>query len=295
MNVHIIANPVAGGGRGKSTAEALSRALADTVASVALSLTTCRGDAEKMAQASEADCLVAVGGDGTVNEVVNGMAGGPAMLGILPVGTANVVGRELRLPFDPEGAALLIAAGHTRAMDVGLHAGRRFMLGAGAGLDAAVVAEVAAQRGHKSSLMKWVLPAAKTVLRYRFPLIRVTVDDRVISESAQYAIVGNCRYSAGAFPATPNAVVDDGLLDVCLFHGLSIPRILALLGRVWRPGFINGPGITYVQGSSITLEPLEHPVLLQVDGDPAGELPAEFSLLPRAINVVTPFIPSPQA
>ncbi|MBI3118689.1 MAG: hypothetical protein HYZ00_08395, partial [Candidatus Hydrogenedentes bacterium] len=223
------------------------------------------------------------------------MRAGEAVLGILPVGTANVVGRELRLPFDARGAAQLIAAGHTRPMDVGLHLGRRFLLGAGAGLDAAVTAAVMARRGQRSSLWRWVAPAVKTVLTYEYPRIRAIVDGNLVSEAAQYAIAGNCRYSAGIFPATPRAAIDDGLLDVCLLHDLSVPRIITLLGKVWRPSFVEGAGVIYLQGRHVRLEAVDAPVPLQVDGDPAGELPAEFEVSPRAVRVVTAFCGSADA
>lgn len=290
MNVQIIANPVAGGGRGETMALALRDALTAGGAEVHLCLTGKRGDAETLARMGRADCLVAVGGDGTVNEVVNGMPTGGATLGMLPVGTANVVGRELGLPFDVKGAAPMILAQRTRPMDVGLHGGRRFLLGAGAGLDAAVTREVMARRGKKSSMWRWVAPTVKTVLQYGYPKIRVSVDGKMISESAEYAIVGNCRYSAGLFPATPHARIDDGLLDVCLLHRLSVLRVAQLLGTVWWPGFTEHPEVAYVQGKEVMFEPVADPVPLQVDGDPAGELPAAFGILPRAIHVVVPGI-----
>jgi YegS/Rv2252/BmrU family lipid kinase len=289
MRVHIIANPVSGGGRGERLAEALRVALDHLGVAAELERTTGAGHARQAAQRTDADCVAVVGGDGTVNEVLNGLADHGVTMAILPSGTANVVARELRIPRDAAVVAQCIAERRSRPLDVGLCGERRFLLGAGAGLDAAVVREVSARRGARSSLLKWVGPSIATILRYGFPPIRATVDGAVVSESAQYAIVGNCRYSAGVFPITPKALPDDGLLDVCLLHGLTPLRLLGLLASVWRPGFVDRKDVIYLQGRDVVFEPAgEEPAPLQVDGDPAGELPAHFGILPRAVRIVTP-------
>ena len=289
--VHIIANPVAGGGRGRIEAGALRAALERRGFDVTLFETARAGDARTEAGRSDAPVLAVVGGDGTLNEVLNGLPeGSPTALAICPVGTANVVARELGMRSNPEFAATAIAAGNTLSMDVGLHGERRFLLGAGAGLDAAVTKAVQESRGKRSSLLKWAWPAVKVVLRYTYPKIRVRVDGAVIAEQAGYVIVANCRYSAGVFPATPKADTSDGLLDVCAFTGLSLPRLVWLVLNVWRPTYIEQPWISYRQGREIRLEPAdgEAPAFLQVDGDPAGAIPATFAVTSWRVTMVVP-------
>lgn len=291
IRVHIIANPVAGGGRGRLKARALCEALEQRGVEVTLFETSQSGDARLEAGRSQAPVLAVVGGDGTLNEVLNGLpAGSPVALAICPVGTANVVARELRMSANPRRSAAAIVAGQTVAMDIGLRGDRRFLLGAGAGLDAAVTSAVQEGRGRKSSLLKWVVPAVRVVLRYSYPKIAVTVDGEVIADGAGYVIVANCRNSAGVFPATPQARVSDGLLDVCAFTELSLPRLAWLLLNVWRPTYINKPWITYRQGRSIRLEPAAgaETALLQIDGDPAGSIPADFSLAPWRVQMIVP-------
>jgi len=289
--VHIVANPVAGGGRGRAQAGALLEALTRRGIDATLYCTEKAGDGRAEAGRCAAPVLAVVGGDGTLNEVINGLPEEPpCALAILPVGTANVVARELGMRPDPEFTAEAIAAGRTVAMDVGLHRGQRFLLGAGAGLDAAVAAAVHAGRGSKSSLLKWVGPAIGTALRYRYPQIRVTVDGDLVAEDGGYVIVGNCRYSAGIFPATPHARIDDGELDVCVMRGLHWGRLLWLVARVWNPSFTDASWITYVQGTHITLEAADpaFPVPMQIDGDPAGILPGEFTLTGWPVRMVCP-------
>lgn len=216
MDVRIIANPVAGGGRGQRMAEALLQALRRRGASTELFVTRGRGDASRFAAQAGAHCVVSIGGDGTAHEVVNGLKGQQTPLAILAVGTANVVARQFKLPMS-RGRRRPRHGGKTVQMDLGLRNGERFILGAGAGLDAAIVAKVEGGRC-TSSLLRWVGPSISTILTYRYPKIRAIVDGVVVSETAEYAIVGNCVMSAAVFPATPHARTDDGLLDVCLLR-----------------------------------------------------------------------------
>ncbi|MEK7794838.1 MAG: diacylglycerol kinase family protein [Candidatus Hydrogenedentota bacterium] len=287
MNVRIIANPIAGGGKSRLAAEELRAYLTEHVDSVELRFTERKGDAEAFAGESGADVVVSVGGDGSANEVVNGMRGTSAALAILPMGTANVVARELKLPKRAIALGELIVSGQYRWMDVGMHAGRRFLLGAGAGLDAAIVSRVMANRAKKSSLWRWVWPTISTCFTYGFPKMQVHVDGELVSDEGQYALVGNCRFSAGVFRATPRAKIDDGLLDVCILRKLNWVKLMrhALLAPTNR--FLRHPDVLYFQGKRVEFLPNDSEIpLLQVDGDPAGWIPATFSIEPRAVRVV---------
>lgn len=288
--IRVIANPVSGGGRARALADALRRELERQGQVVELLFTAKPGDAPVFAAREGADCVVAVGGDGTANEVANGLAASQARLAILPVGAANVVARELGLPRSPAGLAALIAAGSTRTMDVGLFGERRFLLGAGAGLDAAVAEAVHHNRaGKKVRISSYVLPALRTIASYAYPKVRVTVDGEMLCEDGQYVVVGNCRRSAGIFAVTPEARIDDGLLDVCVLRNLTWTHLARLLAAVCRPGFARRKDVLYRQGKSVELFPAAgERVPLQVDGDPAGTLPATFRIVPRALEVVAP-------
>jgi diacylglycerol kinase family enzyme len=269
----------------------LASALEQRGLDVSLFETARCGDARGEAGRCDAAIIAVVGGDGTLNEVLNGLPERcAASVAICPVGTANVVARELGMRSAPDVVADAIVAGCVRPMDIGLQGERRFLLGAGAGLDAAVTKAVQESRGRKSSLLKWALPAIRVVFAYTYPGIRVTVDGEVIAEGASYVIIGNCRFSAGVFPATPRADTADGLLDVCAFSSLSIPRLLWLVLNVWRPTFVNRHWIAYRQGREIRLDPCagEAHAFLQIDGDPAGAIPASFSVADWQINMIVP-------
>ncbi|MBX3178401.1 MAG: hypothetical protein KF886_13655 [Candidatus Hydrogenedentes bacterium] len=290
QTVQIIANPVAGGGRGATLARALEDCLRAGGYEVTRFETLKAGDARGEAARARAECVAVVGGDGTLNEVLNGLPEGTgARLAIVPAGTANVVARELGMRPDAARAARAIAGGNTISMDVGQANGRRFLLGAGAGLDAAVVRGVHEARGMRSSVLRWFGPGWRVVGAARFPGIAVEVDGEPLASEANYVVIGNCRYSAGIFPATPHARVDDGLLDICAFSGLTRARLAWLALNVWWPGYTDRPWIACRQGRVVALRPAsEEPVDFQIDGDPAGILPARVELAGWSLRMVVP-------
>ena len=156
-------------------------------------------------------------------------------------------------------------------------------------LDAAIVAKVEGGRKRTSSLLRWVGPSISTILSYRYPKIRAIVDGQVVSETAEYAIVGNCVMSAAVFPATPLAKTDDGLLDVCLLHELGAWKCASLALSVFSPKFIERTDVVYAQGRRVRLEPAgQEAPPLQIDGDPAGHAPADFAVEPAALRLVVP-------
>ena len=289
-NVRVIANPVAGAGRGRVVAEELCRALEARGHEVEFLATSKRGDASAFAAPSGADYIVAVGGDGTANEVANGMVASPAAMAIAPVGAANAVAQELGAPRTPDRLVDLITEGATRTMDVGLCGQRRFLLCAGAGLDAAVVKAVHEKRGNrKVRVSSYVMPAARIILAHNLPKIRVAVDGKLIAEDGEYVMVGNCRKASGVFSSTPDARIDDGLLDVCVLRDFSLVHTLTMLAAVLRPGFASRKDVRYCQGRTVELAPAgRETVHLQLDGDPAGTIPATLAILPQTLRVVAP-------
>jgi diacylglycerol kinase (ATP) len=291
MRISIVANPIAGGGKGRIRAEALRAALASRGHETELLVTQAAGDARRFAEeraGAGLDCIVSVGGDGTANEVVNGLGDSTTPYTVLPVGTANVVARQFGIPAKPAAVAEMLERNRVQEMDLGMARGEKFLLGAGAGLDAAITAKVKSRRGRTSSMWIWVRPSIETILSYRYPKIRVTVDGKVVSEDAHYAIVGNCIYSAGLFPSTPHASTDDGLLDVCLIHDITPVKCMSLACHVWSPSFTRRRDVLYCQGRDVRFEAEDEAAPLQIDGDPAGHVPVAFSLLPKAARIITP-------
>ena len=292
MKVQIIANPIAGGGRGIKMAAKMEEALRGRVEELDVFITQKAGDAREKAATTETDCFISVGGDGTANEVLNGMgeSGSTARLALLPLGTANVVAKQLKIPKKADVIADWVVDGHEFVCDAGVCNGQRFMLGCGAGVDSFLVEAMHARRGKKSGLIKWVIPTITTVLTFKAPKVRVIADDELITESGEYVIIGNVRNSAAIFPITPLAKMDDGLIDVTVIKKFGVLRCLLLLAAVFRPGFEKRKDLIYRQVKKIRLESADgRHTPLQIDGDPGGELPADISIEHHAVRIVTKF------
>ncbi len=286
MMVRIIVNPVAGKGKSLSSANRLADYLRAQGAEVDLEYTRQKGDAERFAAKPRADCVVSVGGDGTANEVANGVALSNAPMAILPVGTANAVAREIRSPVDPVLLGNLILNRSVKRIDAGKIQGRRFLLCAGAGPDAAVVHRVHAHRGNRMGLAAYFLPTLPTLLRYPYPRFQVTMDDGSVIEHVEYAVAANCRFSAGVFPVASEARIDDGLLDVVLFRDLSLVRMAYYAAMSYWKSMAKQKGVLYCKARKVRFDAPKETVHFQVDGDPAGFLPVVLEIESSGVEII---------
>jgi diacylglycerol kinase (ATP) len=291
----LIFNPYA---QGQKAAAFRSR-LASLYPNCVVRLTRAPGEARHLAAQAVRDgfaTIIAAGGDGTANEVVNGMADVPqglasARLGIVPLGTINVFARELGMPRNLAGAARMLTAGREMGIDLGraeFMAGgqgqcRHFLQLAGAGLDARAVELVNWELKKKTGPVAYAVAALKA-MRENQPVITV---EGAGSLSGQLVLLGNGRYYGGSFEVFPGASLRDGLLDVCV-----LPTITA-----WRPvqcalGLATGRvhrfwESQHFRSSTVTLRSSSR-VGLQLDGEYAGELPVTFSMRSQALRVIVP-------
>lgn len=257
------------------------------------------GDARALAAQAVRDgftTIVAAGGDGTANEVVNGIAGVPggltvARLGILPLGTINVFARELALPRKLPLAARAILAGQESAIDLGQaefegdgrSEHRYFLQLAGAGLDSRAVELVDWQLKKKIGPLAYIL-AGLRALNEKQPRIKPEPSDLAPGE---LILLGNGRLYGGDFEVFPRASLRDGLLDVCL-----LPRVTTLGILRVALGIITGrlhrfSQARHFQTNKVRLSSPER-VVVQLDGENAGLLPATFTVLPKALRVIVP-------
>lgn len=290
----VVYNPVAGSRRRRRRRyEAVLARLRAADCEITVRETTHRGDAEAFAAGlSREDCdlLVVAGGDGTINEVVNGLganrAGGAALpLGIIPLGTANVLAVEIGLRLSPAAVAGALLAGEARPISLGEANGRRFLLMAGAGFDAHVVA------GVDGGLKRWLGKGAyvwETLRQFRlypFPRFRVAIDGE--DTVACSVIAANARHYGGRFVIADGAALEAPSLEVCLFDRAGRwPAMLyaaaLMLGLLPRLG-----SVRYLRCRQLSISgPAEDPV--QGDGDIVASLPARIRVLPDALSLVFP-------
>jgi YegS/Rv2252/BmrU family lipid kinase len=166
--------------------------------------------------------VVAAGGDGTVNEVINGLAGTKTALAALPIGTVNVWVRELGLPLQPRAAAEALLNAQIRTIDLGRAGERYFLLMCGVGFDAAVTAEVRADEKRRFGALAYLMRAANLAGRFHGTPARITLDGRAVRGRMLMIVLGNSQLYGGVVKITARASLDDGLLDVCIIKGNSL-------------------------------------------------------------------------
>jgi YegS/Rv2252/BmrU family lipid kinase len=233
---------------------------------------------------SGASAAFACGGDGTVNEVVNGLAGSSCALGVLRGGMGDVFAKEVGIPKQVERALALQLAGDRRRFDLGKAGERYFLLMAGIGFDAEVVRRVpdgAKQRLGSASYALW---ATRLLAAYRAKLVRLSVDGDAREAELFWALLGNTRSYGGIIDITSEALVDDGLLDAYVFAGRGVTweALTALKLVLKRQAGAKGVEFHRVRELSVETAGLA----VQADGEYLGETPMRFTVEPAALDVL---------
>jgi YegS/Rv2252/BmrU family lipid kinase len=293
----LIANPNAGRG-GRTRAQELERFRALLEArglETELALTRAPEDATRLAHEAVARGqreIVVSGGDGTINEALQSIVGTNARLGILPAGTANVLARELKLPFDAERAAAAIARGATRKVFAGLafdettSARRYFLLMAGVGLDASIVQRVRPRLKRRVGEAAFWVSGLSHLASWEPVPFHVEVDGEKFP--ATFAAVGRAAHYGGELSITPRARLDAPEFEVCLINSRSRLRYLQLLAGAMRAEGIKGDrrGVRYLRASRVRAA--GDGVLVQADGELIGELPMTFEIVAAPVELIAP-------
>lgn len=299
MELLVVANPVSGGGRAGRTARALTERFDGRPVRAELMLTRHAGHAaERLRGGPLPDRIVAVGGDGTVNEIVNGLldrddrAALPP-IAVVPTGTANVLARELGLPHDLIRAARLAERGRTMPLDVGdarLDDGARrlFVCMAGVGFDGLVTRLVAERRTGTQGFAAYAAPIRRAIREYRPPELRVAIDDGA-PIAAGWLLASLVRNYGGLFTLADGARPGSGRFQVLALGDARRRRLVRLAVAGLLGGASGVRGVAAGSGRSLRIESAaEGEVDIQVDGDRIGTTPLSIELLAGAIRVVVP-------
>lgn len=296
MRICVIFNPAAKGDK----ARRLRRQLAAISSQAALKQTTCAGDAQRLAAEAVREgfeVIVAAGGDGTVNEVLNGLADAPdglkqARLGVLPLGTVNVLAQELGLPLAAEPAWETILRGRELRIDLpwvewtgdGSPQRRYFAQLAGAGLDARAVELVSWSLKKKIGKFAYIWAGLQTLSRRAPPIV---VSDGQTSLSCELVLFGNGQLYAGPYRLFPEASSRDGLLDATVFPRLGWGTLFRCGPRLFLckrlPAGVTRP----LRAAQFTLTS-EGRMPFELDGELVGHLPATFGVHPGALRAIVP-------
>jgi len=249
------------------------------------------GDATRLAREAVEqglDLVCAIGGDGTVNETINGLAGAEVPLAIVPTGTVNVLAMELGIPLEPPDAVKLLEVGTVSWIDLGLAGDRYFGLMAGVGMDAAVVASLNPVLKKAFKEAAFAVQGFANYLTKEEPLIRVTTAERTVE--GYFAVFGNSSNYGGGFGITPLADMRDGLLDVCVLKDKSFLSTIWYWSAALINAHIKHPKVEYFRTEAAEIVTVEEgkEVLVQTDGEVAGKLPITCRVVPRSLRVVVP-------
>ena len=290
----LISNPKTGRyGSRRRPVEELARQLESLGVKTDLRLTQRAGDATEIAARAarngSSDVIVA-GGDGTINEAIQGLAGTKARLAIIPRGTANVLARELGLPIDDEQALKIAVQGKTREIYLGLaidettQVSRHFVLMAGIGLDASVVRRV--QPSLKKRIGKgafWISGLSHLLTWNPRPFTLQINGDKYTSS---FAAIGKAARYGGDLAITPGARLDKPEFEVCIIQTMSRLRYLHLLSYAMRNGMPrNSPEVRFVNAVTVRAQ---GDAQVQIDGELIGHLPMRFEIAPQSLQVIVP-------
>lgn len=286
----IIYNPTAGQRRRRRLAACIAR-LEALGCRIDLRPSRCPGDAEAIAAGltpADGDVVAAAGGDGTINEVVNGLCAArdpiPA-LAIIPLGTANVLAAEIGLSGKPEAVARAVAFGPARKIHLGRVNGRHFVMMAGIGFDAHVVEHVSLMLKRGIGRLAYLAAVLGHALSYPFPVCTATIDGR--DYRARTVLVCNGRFYGGPFAAVPQASLGLAKLHVCLLREGGWRQVLRYGAALLAGRLSTLPDVTILAADSLTVSgPEGAPV--QGDGDIIAHLPARFCVSDRTIDLVMP-------
>jgi len=296
VSICIIFNPTARGEK----ANKFRKSLEAVKGQFALKPTDSAGAARRLAAEAVAEgytTIVAAGGDGTLNEVLNGIGDVPGgfaavRLGVLPLGTINVFARELRIPTKVEQVWSILETAHEVSLDIGCAEfktqrgteKRLFLQLAGAGLDARSVELVSWELKKKIGPGAYIVAGLQALSARQ---ARITISNGAQEFTGELILVGNGRLYGGNYPIFHKSDLQDGILDAVVLERVNWQRLPSLawdflLGRLFKEGCT-----AYLQGSDLTLRS-DSRAALQLDGEFAGELPARFSVLRKSLRVIAP-------
>jgi diacylglycerol kinase (ATP) len=242
------------------------------------------------------DAVFVVGGDGTINEIVNGLAGSAVVLGVLPAGTGNAWAKELGLPTrSPRHLLPLVDSvralvpGVVRRIDIGKANGRYFLQWTGLGLDSEVTyaMEPRTRRQRRLGAVGYIIAGLATAANLVGTRTRIWIDGKQMYRRAILIVISNSQLYGGVVRIATDARLNDGLLDVDMFSGTGFGSALRTTLGVITGLHVRDPRHSFYRGCIIRVE-TDKPMAVHVDGEPFGTTPLECEVIPRALSVLIP-------
>ncbi|MGL4738971.1 MAG: diacylglycerol/lipid kinase family protein [Cellulosilyticaceae bacterium] len=287
-----IVNPVAGKGEGMAYIEAIKPLLEERV-DYCIEITTKEGHATEIARAytQREECIVyAVGGDGTINEVVNGMVGSSSALAIVPAGSGNDFIRTIYPKYQGNDLIKRLLEGKAEAIDLVQINDRYFLNIASVGIDAEVVFNATQFKKMKyiKGDMAYIISIFKTLLNHKSRKLRVSIDGKVAcDEKILLATIANGKFYGGGIPIAPDAMVNDARADIYLVEDLSLLKILCVLPKLFKAKHHDIKEVRIYRAGEVMIES-EQSFRLNVDGEIVTTNQVAMKVVPQALQVVMP-------
>lgn len=292
MSVAIIANPLAGRGRGQKAARLVEELLAARNADFQLLYTEYAGHAIELARTASAKhhVVAALGGDGTIREVLAGAWQSSAAIGIIPGGTGNDYARGLGIPRQVGPAVQILLEGHTGLFDVGMESDRVFGQMACIGFPVDVLHHVNNNRdGFWKGSAAFLAGVVATIRNLRAYPVRITIDGKVLEKNVIAVSAMNMPYAGGGMKFTPDARHDSGCFQVLIIETITKMDLAVTLPKIYSGRHITHPAVSILTGRDVKIDGATLPIML--DGDIFPSRPLQVKIIPQATRLLIPKAP----
>jgi lipid kinase YegS len=236
------------------------------------------------------DAVIAAGGDGIINEVVNGLDGSDVPLGIIPLGTANDFARQVGIPDDPDHAMDVVLRRAPRTIDTAELNGRRFLNVSSGGVAAEATAETPAEAKEQLGPLAYLITGMRKLADLAPRAARITAPGVDLQSEFLFFAVGNARITGGGTRITPRALVTDGLLDLCIIEAMPRGDFAKLLLRIKKGEHLGEERVRYFQVPSVTIA-ADCPVTVNVDGESSEATTLSYRVRPSDLRIHVPHLP----
>jgi len=282
-----IINPVAGKGATKKMIPIINKQFKDL--EMDMKISKCVGDATKIAKEN---CvfytdIISVGGDGTLTEVIDGLKGYNGNLGVLPAGTGNDFSRALALPKSIEGCLEVIINGKNKKVDVLKANNHRFINVASFGIDGGVIIETDKIKQKIPGTPAYIISSLKAIANFKPYSVRIKIDEKILDREIVLAAVGNGAFFGGGMHITPEAKLDDQLLDVVIANKTTKVKLVNLFSKLFKGTHMNDSCVEHYKCHRFSIESQDD-IYINTDGNLIGKIPATISIEEEKISILIP-------
>lgn len=288
MSYLFIVNPVAGKNKGARVLPLIERVMKKKELPYEIIKTTKIGEAKEIVQEAmnkHYSTIVAVGGDGTIHEVLNGMVGSNKVLGIIPAGTGNDLSRTLNLSQNPDIALEFILKGKTKKIDLGKTKEKYFINFASVGLDAAIASEANYIKKYISSKIAYIIAALKEISTFKSRKLKFIIDDKNVSEKVMMITICNGIYYGGGMKVAPTADLEDGYFDVCVIKDMNRLKLLILFPTIYLGKHLNYKEVEFYRAKKVKIIS-DYQLQVNADGELVDDEVLEFEVLQQQLEVI---------